>query len=660
MLDVVGKDFSIVSGHKEQQPPSNLQQKILREQVRLIYKQGPTLSLGAAAAAACITFLASKSDLSILHTTWLLVVAISAFLRLHLFRIFTRDTRDSSNPGIDYRQWGRKFALGSLLAGFVWTAWPVLFYANFSTEYLLMISALFAGMVAVLATSGSVYLPAFYCFAVPLCFPLAYFHMASGVDVLVWTGWLLVMFFFVNFALALRANRHYAELIEARFRNSDLMRQLAAEKQLAETAVSEKNSFIASASHDLRQPLHALSLFVASLQRSCLSERQQDTVNDMQKSCSALNDHFSSILDVSRLESDSINVSKRDESITSLLQFLESDFRADADEKGIGLILDLPSRPVHAKTDRLLFERVLRNVVGNAIRFTRIGGVTIRVRYCQPDAESGEPMLIETDSAKPSSHVVISVTDTGSGVPLDEQTLIFNDYHRGVNGADTAGLGLGLAIVKRLCRLLDLTLKLESKPGEGSRFHIIVAASRVAPLPDPVGNDYDTDFNYPVTPSSNFGGETDQPGGSIAEEPLDSDTAFTNPVANPVANPLANRTVLVIDDEPAILAASKSIISSFGACTLVAGSLPQAKDAMAALARPPDAIVCDYRLEGEYNGVEIVEQLRSHVRCEIPAFIITGDTSPERLRAVSASGLPVLYKPLTARHLKEQLLALLN
>ena len=646
MLDAVANDISIVGADSKQRVQLTLQQKILREQVRLIYKQGPTLSLGAAAAAACITFLASKSDSSFLHPVWLLVVAVSALLRLLLFRYFSVDTSDSSEPDVDYRRWGWKFSLGSLLAGMVWAAWPALFYANSSTENLLMISALFAGMVAVLASSGSVYLPAFYCFAVPLCFPMAYYHVTSGSDVLAWTGWLLVMFFFINLVLALRANRHYAELIEARFRNSDLMRQLAAEKQLAETAVSEKNSFIAAASHDLRQPLHALSLFVASLQRGRLSERQQLTVNDMQKSCSALNEHFNSILDVSRLESDSINVIKSRESVTSLLQFLESDFRADADEKGIGLIVDLPSQSLFVETDRLLFERVLRNVVGNAIRFTRIGGVTIRLRSCVPDAEAAHEIAgsaaldsAASDLQKNTDHqIVITVADTGPGVPLHEQPFIFNDYHRGTNGATASGLGLGLAIVRRLCKLLDMKIQLESEPGDGSKFHITLPAVFAVPEPGLTKNDSGHDLSLQ---------EADYPVEAVSEEPCSYNRT------------LENHTILVIDDEPAILAASKTILASFGANTLVAASLSAAKEVVVTLAQAPDVIVCDYRLPGKYNGVEIVEKLRHHCGVEIPACIITGDTSPQRLSVVSASGLRVLYKPLTAEQLETQLLDLL-
>lgn len=625
------------------QEQSTLQRRVLREQVRLIYKQGPTLSLGAALAAGCITFLASQSGATEVHILWLSVVLFSALIRFLLFNAYaSRMNVSTSRPDnksgdiVDVSFWGVGFAAGSALSGLVWAVWPVLFYADCSTEYLLMISALFAGMVAVLASSGSVYLPAFYFFAVPLCFPLAYHHVVSGVDVLIWTGWLLVMFFFVNLALALRGNRHYAELIEARFRNSDLMTQLAAEKQLAETAVSEKNSFIAAASHDLRQPLHALSLFVSSLQRSELSSRQQETVVDMQKSCSALNDHFNSILDVSRLESDSVPVAWSNESISSLLLFLESDFRADSDQKSLGLHIDLPPESLFVYTDRLLLERVLRNIVGNAIRYTQTGGITVTVRAPQatPTEEPGQGTT---------KRVIVRVSDTGRGVSPAQQPLIFNDYHRGDAGAG-AGIGLGLAIVKRLSKLLNISIEFESSPGEGSVFNLGIPAAAN------------------TTAYAEFGLVSKAVPMAI---PLEKTMAVAHSHGEEAEIPgLQNRLILVIDDEPVILAASRSILTSFGARTIVALSLPQAIEELAVSGQKPDAILCDYRLPGEMNGIEVVAQLRdffseSDQENLLPACIITGDTSPDRLRVVSASGLPVLYKPLSAEQLQKQLLALL-
>ena len=171
----------------------------------------------------------------------------------------------------NHRAWGRLFWLGTLAAGLIWGAWPLLFYEYYDTEYLLLVSTVFAGLVAVSAAAGSVYLPAFLSFAIPMSLPLALAHLHSDDELLVLIGWLLSVFLLVNAVLAMRGNRHYRELITARFENQTLLEQLAEEKGIAERAVVAKNRFLAAASHDLRQPLHAMGLFIGSLRN-----REQD------------------------------------------------------------------------------------------------------------------------------------------------------------------------------------------------------------------------------------------------------------------------------------------------------------------------------------------------------------------------------------------------
>lgn len=615
-------ESSVMQGQNAVQVNSlNLQQRILREQVRLIYKQGPTLSLGAAAAAGCITYFSTRESSDWQHGVWLGVVIASAVIRLLLFWQYKRGTEGWENSTADYPVWGWRFAVGSVLAGLVWACWPVLFHADCSTEYLLMISALVAGMVAVLASSGSVYLPAFYCFAIPLCFPLIAWHVASGIAVLEWTGWLLLMFFFVNLMLALRGNRHYTELIEARFRNTDLMQQLEREKRVAETAVAEKNSFIAAASHDLRQPLHALSLFLAALERSGLKVRQQSIVSDMQRSSLALNNHFNSILDISKLDTEVIPVVKSRVALGPLLRFLESDFRADAAEKGLVLLFEPAVDNLLVPTDPLLLERILRNIVGNAIHYTDNGSVSLIAQ-------------------KQSNSVVLTVTDTGRGIPKGELSLVFNDYHRGTASLDTAGLGLGLSIVRRLSTLLDIKLDVNSTVGEGTRFEIHIPAAM---------DTCDTSDNLANTP----GGQLHTPNQKLMT-PGQSDFQ-TTATPTPDHTIFNDKTVLVIDDEPEILAATELLLSGIGIAVISATSLRLALQQMAQTGVRPDAILCDYRLQGGENGIATIAALHDWLGCSAPACIITGDTSTERLEEFSESGLEVLYKPLTAEQLEARL-----
>lgn len=563
-----------------------LDAQILSEQVRLIYKQGPTLA-GGATCAAFVTgfFLWSETTVSII-CLWLAGICCAGLVRIRMFRQYW-----SASEGIhSARRWGQYFALGSFFSGSVWGLWPFLFYSSYSADYLLLVSTIFAGMIAVLATSGSVYLPAFYAFAVPLITPLIFFHVNSANPLLVSTGWLLVMFFFVNLSLAIRGNRHYCELIEARFRNTELMRQLAREKWVAETAVVSKNRFIATASHDLRQPLHAISLFAAALGNTKVNSKQASIVSDIERSTEALNQLFDSLLDVSRLEADTIEVGETRFALQPLFDTLSTDFIAAAAAKGISL--SLPESDAIVRTDRMLLERILRNLLSNAVRYTHEGGVRV---------------VVETVGDQ---HVCVSVVDSGVGIARDELELVFDEYHQvqGNTVEQQHGMGLGLSIVKGLCEKLDLRLRVESEPGVGSRFEL------------QLGTAIDCD--------DLLGRTNHLPGKSLAAR------------------------ILVIDDERSILDATEILLQNWGCEVITASDKAETLRAIADNNAPPDFLLSDYRLPGDESGIDVVHLVRDWLGCEVPAVIITGDTSPERLAEVAASGLPLLHKPLVASDLK--------
>ena len=359
---------------------SEMQSEIVAEQVRSIYRQGPVLLVGAAAAAGVISFFGYQESPDSKHIIWFSAVKLTMALRLALFAFYRRyqnnghkqesDRQGLQVTGLRAAYWGWFFAIASVVSGLVWGSWPLIFHQIADTDYLLMVSALLAGMIAVLANSGSVYLPAFYSFAIPLCMPFVLYHLQSGEDVLIWTGWLLFMFFFVNLSLALRSNRQYRDLFETRIRNSALLQQLEQEKFNAEMAVEQKNSFIAAASHDLRQPMHALGLLIAALSRTSLSDKQAAIMSDMMNSSRTLNDHFNAILDISRLESDQVEINREVFLLDDMLQSLVVEFATALDGKPVKLSINnlVPQAELH--TDRLLFERVLRNLLSNAVRFT--------------------------------------------------------------------------------------------------------------------------------------------------------------------------------------------------------------------------------------------------------------------------------------------------
>ncbi len=568
---------------------TTLDQKIHHEQIRLIYIQGSGLILGATFCAAMISlFLWSLSPTTGL-LWWMATIGAIALMRLVSVRRYFSTTEE----GRSNFYWGPLFWVGTLMAGVVWGMWPLMFYDIYSKEALLLISTLFAGMVAVSAASGRIYIPSFLSFSVPLVVPLCVRHMQSGSDTLFLTGFLLLIFLGVNASMTIKGNRQYRELIKARFENQSLLEKLAQEKHTAEQAVIAKNRFMAAASHDLRQPLHALGMFLETLRYKESDRGKLAIIEDMSASADALNGLFNSILDVSKLDAEIIEVKPIHMSIDTVFERLHVQFKNQAAERGLDLCTHHSGCFVYA--DAILLERVLRNLLSNAVLYTEQGSITL-------SCESVDD-----------KHHRISVVDTGIGIPEQEKDNVFSEYHQ-LNNPErdrNKGLGLGLSIVSRICYLMGVNISMESTVGAGTRFDLLV----------PRGNK-----------------------SKLADVPESSD---------PLTKSQA--TVLVIDDEKSVLSAMQMMMSQWGCDVVLAES---AKDAIRTLAlehAQPDLVISDYRLRNNCNGVDAIVAVREALDREIPGIIVTGDTSPERLKEVSNTDLRLLHKPVNPVEIKAAL-----
>jgi signal transduction histidine kinase len=383
-------------------------------------------------------------------------------------------------------------------------------------------------------------------------------------------------------ALAKNVNRMCEEL-------GRLYRQL-------EAANLAKSRFIAAASHDLRQPLHALNLFVTQLRTEVDPEEKARLATRIDAAVTAMNDLFNALLDISKLDAGVLVPNVSDFPVDQLLDRLETTFTPVAREKG--LRLRVISNGAWARSDPILLERILLNLVSNAVRYTAHGGVTVgcRRRAC----------LLRFE-----------VWDTGPGIPEDQRDKIFNEFYqiKEAEGDRRGGLGLGLAIVDRLSRLLQHPIELTSRVGSGSRFSVLVPAT--AP-------------QVRARPAQRIA--VDQPAGKL---------------------------VVVIDDDELVLDAMAAVLKGWG-CHVVAASCDD--EALAGLAEDelkPDLIISDYRLKNGKTGFEAIDRLRHEFDALIPAFLISGDTAPERLREAKASGYYLLHKPvlpMTLRSVINQLL----
>jgi signal transduction histidine kinase len=472
----------------------------------------------------------------------------------------------------------------------VWGAGPPLFLAqDLATSGLLTgIWLAAAGLSAplVAAVRPAIYLGLLPALA-PLLFALALF--GSGEAFVLTT--LGSIFLLLLLRLVLEQNDALRAGLAARFQNEDLVEQLRAQVEVAARANQEKTRFLASAVHDLRQPLHALGLFCAALDRRLEGIPERPLIKNMMSSIEALETSFGAMLDISRLDAGIVKAEPQSFPVRDLFRRLYQQFGGDAEARDISLRFRAARRLV--LSDPQLLERVLANLVQNALRYTRRGGVLVAAR-------------------RHGTSVALEVWDTGVGIPAEKLGLIFEEFYQIDNPERdrSRGLGMGLAIVRRLCNLLGHSLEVHSKPGRGSTFRIVV----------PPGSPHD-----PAQPTLE---------------------AETRPPRTDV-----RVTLLLIDDERTIREASRELLLPLGVNVLIAATIAEAVELAQQATAPIDVILSDWRLRGTETGVDAVRAVRRICGEATPAVLVTGDTSTEVLTQAHENGLVVLHKPLQPREL---------
>ena len=377
--------------------------------------------------------------------------------------------------------------------------------------------------------------------------------------------------------------------IELRFENIELLDQTALARREADEANAAKSKFLAAASHDLRQPIHAQGLFLEVLSRTELTTQQRELVTCISAASSSSADMLNTLLDFSRIEAGVVQPQIQSFRVQHLLNKIEREFETQADAKG--LAYRSRETALVVQSDPALVELILRNLVSNAICYTDSGGLLVVCRQ-----KGGSAML--------------EVWDTGIGIAPAQQGEVFKEFHQLGNPERDRrkGLGLGLAIAQGLAKALSQTLlhslSLRSQAQRGSVFKL--------QLP-------------------------------IAANPLE-DTFLKTPSQLPDKLRL-NARVLVIDDDETVRAAMVHLLRDWG-CT---GEAAESIDEALVIARkqPLDLVICDYRLRGQSTGLQAIAALRQLMGNDFPVMLITGDTAPERLREAVASGITLLHKPIT-------------
>lgn len=419
--------------------------------------------------------------------------------------------------------------------------------------------------------------------------------------------------------------RRVALEIEHRLHQERLQREQAQQRQHAAEAERErldalnralaeasqaKTRFLAAASHDLRQPVQALAMNMAALQTEPLSAGQAQLVARMAQSLDALGRMFEVLLDISRLDAGIVPAHPQPMALRPLLQRLCDEHAGAASAAGLALRLRLPRgvATLPTRSDPALLERCLRNLLDNALKYTRRGGVLLAARAVDarhaPAGQRGPGWRL-------------AVVDTGIGMTPEVQARVFEEFFQADNQArDRArGLGLGGAIVLRLCQLLGHPLQLHSRPGRGTRVTLWLPA-------------------------------LDEPAAAVP----DARRAMPTPVE------AAGLCVLVIDDDADVRDSLLAVLRRWGHAALAGADADDALRHWQHAGQPSvQALVCDLRLPGAADGMAAVARLRQVLGADLPALVITGDTSPDRLQRLRDSGLPWLSKPVMPMRLRSWL-----
>jgi signal transduction histidine kinase len=393
--------------------------------------------------------------------------------------------------------------------------------------------------------------------------------------------------------LARRLMREIAERKEAET-------ALLEAKAVAEQANESKTNFLAAVSHDLRQPLHAARLFLGESAETSAPERMQALRHQIESALDAMDDMLESLLDMSRLDAGSWRIDPETFALGPVLERLIKEFQPEAEGAGLRLRYVASGAVVH--TDRRLLERILRNLIGNALRYTIGGGILVGAR-------------------RRNGNLRIDVVDTGIGIPREQWNIIFQEFHQLAvpTRQHGKGLGLGLAIVDRAARLIGAEVDIFSEPGRGSRFSISV------PQAD--------------------GGRT------LAAHPASA-------TADEAA--LERRTVLLVEVDEALRASMADLLRTWQCDVLEADGTATSLAVLDKAERSPDVIIADHHLAGLRCGEDTVRAVRERAARDIPALIISGDHAPSVRDAVRAAGGLFLLKPVAPSKLRATLNYLLS
>ncbi len=569
----------------------------------------PALGLGSAAMMLVLTILADE----IVPANWLnlwiayhvaIVIVVMAFDQTVVLKAI------KTGRALTDKKYIRRTYIGYIVAFFFiaipWGSSAILFVdsncldcLNVTKQFLQtgIVITIYVTVLGIASTVGLlpfVYLSITIPFILPLLIVLfthsndQYLYAATGGTIC----WSLAFYF------AWTAYKTANETFRLQYINKTLIKDLELQVERVNKMTKDKSRFLAAASHDIRQPLHTMGLFLSILQTETNPQKHPLIIENLQKSIDAQSEILNSLLDISRIDSGTVVAINSHFKFSELLTNLEDEFKLEAQRKQ--LAFNIESCDAVVLTDPFLLKNILRNLISNAIRHTDSGSVDIR-------------------TSQNAQYLLVNIVDTGPGIPDAEKEHIFSEFYQLNNDARdrNKGLGLGLAIVKRLCTLLNIEIQLPSTNGFGSNFELKLPIGLAHKLPK--------------------------------EKQL---------LIHDITQPIAGKHILVIDDDIDVVKAMQSLIESWSCQFTGVYSVEEALQVVKSGIKP-DFIVSDYRLPNQ-TGINCIALLREALLTETPALLVSGDTDPKILKEIKSYKIPLLHKPVKPVQLRIAITRLLT
>jgi signal transduction histidine kinase/CheY-like chemotaxis protein len=399
----------------------------------------------------------------------------------------------------------------------------------------------------------------------------------------------LISLYVLVISIAKSFTKTFEQSVSVAFKNEKLYQELAIERDQSIAANLAKSRFIATASHDLRQPMHAINIYLESLDHSEMSHPLEKKISKIHQSVITLNEMFESLLSVSKLDAHSIKITQNQFHLNDLIIRLNSSFEQVADSKGLLLNFDAPDISIYG--DESLLRQILSNLISNSIQYTSEGRVDVKFE-------------MESKGLK------VCVSDTGIGIAESEIALIFGEFYRIEKSRSVHdGLGLGLPIVQRITNLINAELRVESRLGQGSVFTV---STPYQENKDPVAL---IDDHKHLTKAS-------------------------------VQDVLRGKVIAVIEDNHILLDAYRQTLAEKGAVVISIIDSGAELEKQLTSSSHIDCILSDYQLRN-ITGDAVLNQIRAYFKKDIPAIIVTADTSISHIQHFANLNIPVLHKPIS-------------